>query len=126
MPNSNSSGTLQRSLVTLQKFIASPHGKRILAPFLLRRIVESSGSDLDCGVRGQSLVLFTTAKASPDESCPMYNTAMPFRPQGNPNAVKRGRTPPPEDTLEEAAFLKSLGEKKKAVNFKLMDGEAVP
>ena len=55
----------------------------------------------------------------------MYNTAMPFRPQGNPNAVKRGRTPPPEDTFEEAAFLKSLGEKQKAVSVKLMDGETV-
>ena len=59
------------------------------------------------------------------KGCPMYNTAMPFRPQGNPNAVKRGRTPPPEDTLEEATFLKSLGEKQKAVSVKLMDGETV-
>ena len=50
---------------------------------------------------------------------------MPFRPQGNPNAVKRGRTPPPEDTLEEASFLKSLGEKQKTVSVKLMDGETV-
>ena len=55
----------------------------------------------------------------------MYNTAMPFRPQGSPNVVKRGRTPPPEDTLEEATFLKSLGEKQKAVSIKLMDGETV-
>ena len=59
------------------------------------------------------------------KGCSMYNTAMPFRPQGNPNAVKRGRTPPPEDTLEEAAFLKSLGEKQKDVSVKLMDGETV-
>ena len=59
------------------------------------------------------------------KGCPMYNTAMAFRPQGNPNAVKRGRTPPPEDTFEEAAFLKSLGEKQKAVSVKLMDGETV-
>ena len=59
------------------------------------------------------------------KDCPMYNTVMPFRPQGSPNAVKRGRTPPPEDTLEEAAFLKSLGEKQKDVSVKLMDGETV-
>jgi len=44
--------------------------------------------------------------------------------QGNPNA-KKGRTPPPEDTFEEAAFLKSLGEKQKPVSVKLMDGQVV-
>ena len=50
---------------------------------------------------------------------------MSFRAQhGNPNA-KRGRTPPPEDTLEEASFLKSLGEKQKPVLLKLMDGQMV-
>lgn len=50
---------------------------------------------------------------------------MPFRaPQGNP-AAKRGRTPPPEETFEEASFLKLLGEKQKAVSVKLMDGEIV-
>ena len=49
---------------------------------------------------------------------------MPFRPpQGNPGAAKRGRTPPPEDTSEEAAFLKSLGEKQRPVSIKLMDGQ---
>ncbi len=56
----------------------------------------------------------------------VYNACMPFRPApGNPNAVKRSRTPPPEDTLEEAAFLKALGEKQKPVSVKLMDGETV-
>ena len=55
----------------------------------------------------------------------VYNTCMPFRaPHGNPNA-KRGRTPPPEDTFEEAAFLKTLGEKQKSVSVKLMDGQTV-
>jgi len=50
---------------------------------------------------------------------------MSFRaPHGNPNA-KRGRTPPPEETLEEAAFLKALGEKQKPVSVKLMDGQMV-
>jgi host factor-I protein len=48
---------------------------------------------------------------------------MPFRPQGNPNAAKRGRTPPPEETFEEAGYLKSLGEKQKLVTLKLMDGQ---
>ena len=50
---------------------------------------------------------------------------MPFRPpQGSPN-LKHSRTPPPEDTFEEAAFLKSLGEKQKPVSVKLMGGETV-
>ncbi len=56
----------------------------------------------------------------------MYNASMSFRgPQGNPNAAKRSRTPPPEDTFEEAAFLKALGEKQKQVSVKLMDGQVV-
>jgi host factor-I protein len=50
---------------------------------------------------------------------------MPFREQGNSNAAKRGRTPPPAETLEEASFLKSLGEKQKPVSVKLMDGQTV-
>lgn len=50
---------------------------------------------------------------------------MAFRPQGNSNAGKRGRTPPPEDTFEEAAFLKFLGEKQRPVLIKLMDGQTV-
>ena len=56
----------------------------------------------------------------------VYNSGMPFRtPPGNPNAVKRSRTPPPEDTFEEASFLKALGEKQKSVSIKLMDGQTV-
>jgi len=55
----------------------------------------------------------------------VYNAGMSFRaPHGNPNA-KRGRTPPPEDTFEEVAFLKNLGEKQKAVSVKLIDGQIV-
>jgi host factor-I protein len=55
---------------------------------------------------------------------------MSFRPpQRNANAGNAGkrssRTPPPEDTLEESAFLKLLGEKQKPVSIKLMDGETV-
>jgi host factor-I protein len=50
---------------------------------------------------------------------------MAFRAQGSANAAKRGRTPPPEETLEEASFLKALGEKQKMVTVKLMDGQTV-
>jgi host factor-I protein len=50
---------------------------------------------------------------------------MSFRAQGNPNAAKRGRTPPREETFEEASFLKALGEKQKLVSIKLMDGQTV-
>ncbi len=54
----------------------------------------------------------------------VYNACMPIRtPPGNPNAAKRSRTPPPEDTFEEAAFLKALGEKQKPVSVKLLDGQ---
>lgn len=38
---------------------------------------------------------------------------------------KRGKIPPPEDTHEEAAYLKMLGEKQKPVRIKLVDGEIV-
>jgi host factor-I protein len=56
----------------------------------------------------------------------VYNAGMAFRgPQGNPNAAKRGRTPPPEDTFEEVGFLKALGEKQRPVAVKLMDGQTV-
>ncbi len=50
---------------------------------------------------------------------------MVFNPPGGGNSGKRGRTPPPEDTFEEAGFLKALGEKQKPVNVKLMDGQVV-
>lgn len=50
---------------------------------------------------------------------------MPFRAQGSPNAAKRGRTPPPEETFEETGFLKELGEKQKLVSVKLKDGQIV-
>src|SRR4029077_12484488 len=101
-----------------------PYCKQILAPFLVRRVGESRRSSSGRGVRRRRHGLFMTRLVQ-SKGCSMYNTAMPFRPQGNPNAVKRGRTPPPEDTFEEAAFLKSLGEKQKAVSVKLMDGETV-
>jgi host factor-I protein len=46
-------------------------------------------------------------------------------PQRSQNASKRSRTPPPEDTFEEANFLRALGEKQKPVSIKLMDGQTV-
>jgi host factor-I protein len=38
---------------------------------------------------------------------------------------RKGRTPPPDDTHQEAAYLKMLGEKQRSVRIKLMDGETV-
>ena len=56
----------------------------------------------------------------------VYNAVMSFRPPPrNSNAGKHSRTPPPEDTFEESAFLKGLGEKQKPVSIKLMDGQIV-
>ncbi len=37
----------------------------------------------------------------------------------------KGRTPPPEDTHQEANYLMMLGEKQRPVRIKLMDGEVV-
>jgi host factor-I protein len=48
---------------------------------------------------------------------------MPFHGQGAP--ARKGRMPPPDETSEEAAYLKSLGEKQKQVSIKLADGEVV-
>jgi len=51
---------------------------------------------------------------------------MPFRgAHGNPHGGKHGRTPPPEETFEEVAFLKALGEKQRPVTIKLMDGQTM-
>jgi host factor-I protein len=45
-------------------------------------------------------------------------------PPGSPNFGKK-RTPPPDETFEEAAYLKALGEKQEVVSLKLADGEVV-
>lgn len=55
---------------------------------------------------------------------PLYNAEMGFH-QGSSNSAKRGRTPPPEETQEEANFLKALGERQELVSVKLMHGEIV-
>jgi len=39
--------------------------------------------------------------------------------------ARKGRAVPPEETSEEAAYLKSLGEKQRPVSIKLADGEIV-
>ena len=39
--------------------------------------------------------------------------------------MNKGKTPPPEETFEEAAYLKALGEKQKLVSIKLQGGEVV-
>ena len=48
---------------------------------------------------------------------------MAFRGGSDPN--HKGRTPPPDDTHQEAAYLKALGEKQRPVRIKLMGGEVV-
>jgi host factor-I protein len=48
---------------------------------------------------------------------------MAFRSGSDTN--QKGRTPPPDDTHQEANYLKMLGEKQKPVRIKLMSGEIV-
>lgn len=48
---------------------------------------------------------------------------MPF--QSANHSFGKKRTPPPDETFEEAAYLKALGEKQKPVSLKLADGEIV-
>jgi host factor-I protein len=48
---------------------------------------------------------------------------MAFR--GGSDTNHKGRTPPPDDTRQEANYLKMLGEKQRPVRIKLMSGEIV-
>ncbi|MGI9101682.1 MAG: RNA chaperone Hfq [Terriglobales bacterium] len=48
---------------------------------------------------------------------------MAFRIPALSNALRKAKTPPPEDTFEESAYLKALGEKQRSVTVKLLDGE---
>lgn len=51
---------------------------------------------------------------------------MPFRGPAKPNPIKKGgKAPPPEDTGQEAAFLKTVGEQQKTVSIKLLGGDVV-
>ena len=46
-------------------------------------------------------------------------------PLNSSNSNFKKRTPPPDETFEEANYLKALGEKQTPVNIKLMGGEVV-
>lgn len=50
---------------------------------------------------------------------------MSFHGQSSGGGFRKPRAAPPEETSEEAAYLKSLGEKQKLVTVKLADGEIV-
>jgi len=50
---------------------------------------------------------------------------MSFQGPGVSRPSRKGKAPPPEETFEEAAYLKNLGEKQKPVTIKLVDGETV-
>jgi host factor-I protein len=50
---------------------------------------------------------------------------MPFRVPTNATNTKKPKSPPPEETYEEALYLKLLGEKQKNVSVKLLGGEVV-
>jgi host factor-I protein len=50
---------------------------------------------------------------------------MGFRESSNNANSRRAKSPPPEDTHQEAAYLKMLGEKQRPVRIKLMDGDIV-
>ena len=42
-----------------------------------------------------------------------------------PNNFRKAKSPPPDETLQEAAYLKALGEKQTPVTVKLLGGESV-
>src|SRR5664279_2394810 len=50
---------------------------------------------------------------------------MAFRGSSSDANSRKGKSLPPDDTHEEAAYLKQLGEKQRPVRIKLMDGEVV-
>jgi host factor-I protein len=50
---------------------------------------------------------------------------MAYRTAPSANLTHKAKTPPPEETMQEAAYLKWLGEKQKPVSIKLRDGEIV-
>jgi len=49
---------------------------------------------------------------------------MAFR-NNQPPSARKGKTPPPEETHEEAGYLKALAEKQKPISVKLVGGEVV-
>ena len=50
---------------------------------------------------------------------------MGFHPSNHDSSSRPARTPPPEDTHQEAAYLKMLGEKQHPVSIRLVDGSVI-
>ena len=50
---------------------------------------------------------------------------MAFHEQLTNQMLRKAKTPPPDDTYQEAAYLKALGEKQTPVAVKLRDGETL-
>jgi host factor-I protein len=50
---------------------------------------------------------------------------MDFKGSAGNSGAQRGKTPPPDDTHQEAAYLKALGENQTPVAIRLMDGDTV-
>ena len=50
---------------------------------------------------------------------------MVIRTTPSANLIRKAKSPPPEETMQEAAYLKWLGEKQRPVSIKLRDGEIV-
>ena len=50
---------------------------------------------------------------------------MAFRNSNSDTNARKGKTPPPDDTRQEASYLKSLGDKQTPVSIKMLDGEIV-
>jgi host factor-I protein len=50
---------------------------------------------------------------------------MAFQESSNDGNSRKSKSPPPDDTRQEAAYLKMLGEKQHLVRIKLMDGDIV-
>ncbi len=67
--------------------------------------------------------VFHPDNAAPMATCRML--AMAFNGQAGSAGPRKAKVTPPEETSQEAAYLKSLGEKQKPVSIKLADGEVV-
>lgn len=78
------------------------------------------------GLRCHSERVFLALACSQNEplraktSCALYNFEMPFS-----EAQGHKKSPPPDSTNQEAAYLKDLAEKQKPIRVKLVDGEVV-
>jgi host factor-I protein len=77
----------------------------------------------ECGVGFMFLAICDMHRLGSAAACKML--LMPFNGQGGPAASRKAKVTPPEETSQEAVYLKSLGEKQKPVSIKLADGEVV-